>query len=485
MNVPFRGSLDAMSEANGLPIDPVRVIAALFASVFLAPLSHGLSSPSLRPSSSPASFSPSLISLSLLGHLWNAVLGLASAWFCFDVLVVHSLASTLFTYAAIHLAPRAHVGTIVTVFVFGHLLYANALREIYNVVMMWDGAQMVLCLKLVGTAISYGDGGRAADKKTSLMLRNQLVEKPSLLALFGYIYFYPTFLAGPVFEFNDYVAWVVERRSAPVSVLVRNLVLTVVVIVGYGVSDVFFNVATMDTPAFYPTVPPFARLLLQCVAVMLYRMRFYMVWQLGETAAALAGYGYMADSNDWDGLRNNNILLVECPTNFRVGINNWNIRVSVWLSTYVYQRLGLKNGRPTGRSTLYTFLVSALWHGFLPGYYQFFVMGAIYSELGKVLRRRFRPYFHYTEDRKAHPYAIFWEYTDASKASRFAVVYDLGGMFLTWTMMQYIGLSFVLQDMTRCYYMWRSVNFLPHIIPVVLLAGLSLTEPKAIKAKVV
>ncbi|CAK4652644.1 unnamed protein product, partial [Aphanomyces euteiches] len=320
----------------------------------------------------------------------------------------------------------------------------NALREFYSQDIMWDAAHMVLTLKLVGLAISYSDGGLPSDEKTTTMLRNQVVDKPSLLHclvrhnddghlklvilfLLGYIYMFPTFLAGPVFEFHEYIEWIQVRRATPLTSHLRNLFLALTIAAGHLASEMYFSPSIVDNPAlFYPTQPTFIRLVFQCVAVMLFRCRFYLVWQLGETAGTLAGYGFNIVSNDWTGLRNNNLLLVEFPTNFRVAINNWNMRVSAWLNAYVYQRLGLYNGKPTTLSTLYTFVVSALWHGFLPGYYQFFIMGALYIEVGKHIRRRIRPFFHYVEVRHAHPYAIFFEYGDRTKAYSLAIFYDLG-----------------------------------------------------------
>ncbi|CAK4633946.1 unnamed protein product [Aphanomyces euteiches] len=414
MEVPLRDALDAFSASQGLHANSVRVVAALVACVGIAPLTHVISSPSLR-------------------HLWNFILGYICAWFCFDVATVHSLASTLFAFATIYLLRRLnpHRGGL------SPSLLCVRLSPWMTQDIMWDAAHMVLTLKLVGLAISYSDGGLPSDEKTTTMLRNQVVDKPSLLALLGHL-----------------------------------------------ASEMYFSPSIVDNPAlFYPTQPTFIRLVFQCVAVMLFRCRFYLVWQLGETAGTLAGYGFNIVSNDWTGLRNNNLLLVEFPTNFRVAINNWNMRVSAWLNAYVYQRLGLYNGKPTTLSTLYTFVVSALWHGFLPGYYQFFIMGTLYIEVGKHIRRRIRPFFHYVEVRHAHPYAIFFECGDRTKAHSLAIFYDLGGMFVTWTMMQYIGVSFVLQNMTRCYTIWSGFYFLPHLVPMLLLVYFQATAPKKAKER--
>ena len=49
--------------------------------------------------------------------------------------------------------------------------------------------------------------------------------------------------------------------------------------------------------------------------------------------------------------------------------------------------------RPGTAVTIVTFIVSAFWHGFYPGYYIFFVLLAFVQEIAKDTRRLFRPYF--------------------------------------------------------------------------------------------
>ena len=58
-------------------------------------------------------------------------------------------------------------------------------------------------------------------------------------------------------------------------------------------------------------------------------------------------------------------------TSFRDCINNWNIGTNLWLRMVVYERV------PKNYGTVFTFALSALWHGFYPGYYMTFASGAL------------------------------------------------------------------------------------------------------------
>lgn len=82
---------------------------------------------------------------------------------------------------------------------------------------MWDAAQMILTLKLSSLAINYSDGGIPPEKKSPTVLKNvknELRELPGLVPYFGFIFFFPTYLAGPAFEYNDYIKWM-QVRTRP------------------------------------------------------------------------------------------------------------------------------------------------------------------------------------------------------------------------------------------------------------------------------
>lgn len=70
----------------------------------------------------------------------------------------------------------------------------------------------------------------------------------------------------------------------------------------------------------------------------------------------------------------------------RTALNLWNKTTQNWLRTSAYDR----NKR---FKMLYTYILSAVWHGFYPGYYLTFLSGALFTQAGRSLRRHFRPLF--------------------------------------------------------------------------------------------
>ncbi|KAF4042985.1 MBOAT membrane-bound O-acyltransferase family protein [Phytophthora infestans] len=450
----LRGPVDGIALSENFPVDGFRLMVALAGCSLIAPLIHLTRGETSR-------------------HLFNVAVGLFAGVFVFDLAVLHTIGTAVVVYLLMMVAPRKLVGRIVLPLLLAYLVAIHYYREFYSPDIVWDSAQMILTLKLSSVAINYSDGGLPKEKKTPTMLKNELQEIPELIPYFGFVFFFPTYLAGPAFEYKDYIYWMKDVRVAPFMVHLRNLVVLVISAAGFFVS-LQFPVEEIDSPDFYPKSSWAVRCLRMCIPVVLFRFRYYLAWSLAEAASAAAGVGYVQATGKWNGITNNDLLCVELPTNFRVAINSWNIGVARWINTYIYQRVGLtKSGKSTMLSTMASFFVSALWHGLSPGYYLFFLLGGIYIEVGKQLRRRLRPYFHYTEDRKAHSHAIFLSYFSGT-SHPLAFLYDISGMFFTWVAMQYAGVAFEILDVRRCLAIWSSWYFLPHLVSIGLLVFFNL-----------
>jgi hypothetical protein len=114
-------------------------------------------------------------------------------------------------------------------------------------------------------------------------------------------------------------------------------------------------------------------------------------------------------------------LDVELPSNFRSAMTGWNIATSNWLRRCVYERV------PPAYRTFASFTMSALWHGFYPGYYMTFCSAALWNEVARVLRRHVRPIF--IPDQKAEKTAV-------------AMLYHALSTALTITSLNYLGTPF-------------------------------------------
>ena len=73
----------------------------------------------------------------------------------------------------------------------------------------------------------------------------------------------------------------------------------------------------------------------------------------------------------------------------KASIDNWNIHVQSWLANYIFLRVPA--GLPGDPAKLVTFLSSAFWHGFFPGYYITFVNVMLFQEAAKALVKAVDP----------------------------------------------------------------------------------------------
>jgi lysophospholipid acyltransferase len=107
--------------------------------------------------------------------------------------------------------------------------------------------------------------------------------------------------------------------------------------------------------------------------------RTYMVgWCLMEIGPIASGLSFNGlDENGqpkWDRVKSCNIYKLETSWKVKDFLANWNMSAHNWLKHYVYLRQ-LDNKKKESfnfQSTFLTFIMSAIWHGFYPGYYVFF-----------------------------------------------------------------------------------------------------------------
>jgi lysophospholipid acyltransferase len=118
------------------------------------------------------------------------------------------------------------------------------------------------------------------------------------------------------------------------------------------------------------------------------RFKYYGVWYLTEGACILSGMGYKGVDPktgrvQWNRLQNVNPWGIETAQNTRAYLGNWNMNTNNWLRNYMYLRVTPKGKKPGFRASLATFVTSAIWHGFYPGYYLSFLLAAFLQTVAK------------------------------------------------------------------------------------------------------
>jgi lysophospholipid acyltransferase len=359
--------------------------------------------------------------------------------------------------------------------------------------MDFTGPQMVLTLKLISVAFNVYDAKRKltspsldgitdekvlADKRRVGKMIDTIAKEraefaltsmPSVLEYLGFIYFPTSLLAGPVFELAEY------RNLANNSIFKTSgfspsgcatatllAVCKALVMMGLVMVSGMYPISAISSTE-YGTWSVGYRWYFLYVSMALIRCKYYFGWFLSEGACILSGLGYAGVSKEgknlWNRCQNVSPLMCELPENSRSVSDGWNSSTARWLKRYVYLRVG-KVGQPSTMSTYATFIVSAFWHGFYPGYYFSFVSGALFVETSRQLRRDLGPLF----DKQGPFYSL-------------RHVFNLGSTLLTVWVFAYMCGPFQLLDAKMAWQLYIDLQFAPHIASVATLLLLSLLRP--------
>ncbi|RHZ02211.1 hypothetical protein DYB26_000653 [Aphanomyces astaci] len=380
-----------------------------------------------------------------LKHWFSFVVGVLMAQFVLGSQWIHSLITSTVTYAIVAAAPSAYSPQLVFAFNMSYMS-ASHLYRIYVDYLGWSldftGPQMLLVIKLTSFAYNCYDGTDA--KLTTNPTNSQLAKVyasrrslaisalPSLVEFYGYAYCFTTFLAGPAFEYREYIDAVTCRHfkasaktttSCFVSAL-SKLVLGLGCMAAMATFGSSFNLHT-TLHATFPTV--FHQWGAIYIALLVTRCKYYFAWKVAEGSTVLSGFGFEGFTKDdhvkgWNAVSNVDILGFEFGQSIRDLSRAWNKGTQAWLQRYVYERMG--------NSLLATYFVSAIWHG--------------------VLR----------------PYVL------ESKTNK--TLYDIVGTLATALTINYLAVAFVSLSWEESVFGWKSLAFVGHIGLVAAYIALSL-----------
>ena len=115
----------------------------------------------------------------------------------------------------------------------------------------------------------------------------------------------------------------------------------------------------------------------------------FCLMDIGPIACGLAFNGYDKETGKpkFDRVQSVNLTDHELSCTVKDLIITWNMSTAKWLKHYVYLRL-LPNDRSkkanTAKATLFTFVASAVWHGFYPGFYIFFITLSFFDHCSRL-----------------------------------------------------------------------------------------------------
>lgn len=444
-------------------------------------------------------------------HTFSLILGILFLQYALRETWVHSLASSLLCYLCVRVLPPS----LSPLLVFAISIFWVSLTHVYR---MWyldtlpdpyalsdpSGCQMVLTIKLTSFAFNLLDGYTLLFKgeaTPSIHVPQKIIDErrsrairalPSLLDYLSYIFFFGGILTGPAFDFVEYSSSIDRSKYATIAppaatgasgggagtvgadgvgeqpvpdsqipspylpslkrVLGALIFLPLHLYLGSAYNYV-------DMPARLQGLSYPWRLVDMVLASMGERTKYYFLWLMAEGGCILCSLGYEGSrkeegwlSDGWGALSNVTILRLETAESIRDVSVYWNKNTALWLRRYVYERL-----RGPYLNLAATYIISAAWHGFYPGYFLFFVSVGVAQEVSRRVRTKLRPHFLQEDGKTPRP------------AKR---LYDLAGLVLTYLWICYAVISFKVLTVARTFELWGELYYFGHailLVPLVVL----------------
>ena len=342
--------------------------------------------------------------------IYSLVLGLIFQISIYKLKFIHILIPAIFTYLFIKYFGRKYSAFYVFVFTLLYLSYLH-IKRLFEEYGEWRGDDvtiiyMMTISKYSSLAFSYEDGGKDINElKNSHHKEYRIVEKPTLLEVLSYVYFYPTSIVGPSIEFKDFINFINETDCY--SRLNENLLYIFFngfkYFVGSFVAMAFYSYVSNKLPVEALVEEDFGKHNLLYVLAYIYfcipsiRAKYYSGWILSYATVIFSGLSYTEKNVDGKIVKSlekgsyGSVVNCEWSISPKDMINEWNKTIHLWLKYNVYTRVININMKPFKNNwalaSFLTFVSSAIWHGFYVTYYITFFLLFFYESACDVLEK--------------------------------------------------------------------------------------------------
>ena len=399
--------------------------------------------------------------VAVIHHWYFTLTGLAICYFCYGWHTGYIVASIISVFLILrvcelmkcpHLAPRLVFPFIMTVLLFGYVIYASGDYDIN-----WTTVQCMLTLKMISVAFDWSDGQKDESKLSAHQKQSFITMAPSLLEMMGYSFYFGGLQGGPIFQFRRYREFVegsLFSHPIPSSLFqpaVIQLFKGIAYLAQFIVMDFMFpNKYTYSSDVNGSSL--IVQLLFNALWARKTLLRYVAVWLLADTSCILSGMAYngkdaKSGKDKWDAMCGVRPFLFDAGCTCQSIIDSFNIMTNQWALNYVYKRLRFLNSKLMSSVSVLLFL--AIWHGFHPGYFLSFLgcefpLLMLEKQVIETFSPHFPPWEHLDLPRKIIIYCIgvCWKY--------FAISYGL--------------IPFVLLETKLVLQAWARVYFLPHAL---------------------
>ena len=143
--------------------------------------------------------------------LFSLSIGVFVQFYMYSIYALHILFSSLTILLMIKSFPKSKIGAYVTIYSMLHLSFLHLYRMIYDYggwTMDITTIFMMTICKFSAFAYCHGD---SEDLNLRESRKKNMIKEFSTLEFLSYIYFFPSCLMGPFFEYSDYIDFIEEK----------------------------------------------------------------------------------------------------------------------------------------------------------------------------------------------------------------------------------------------------------------------------------
>lgn len=442
-----------------VPLDQVNFLITQFTALILAGF--------LRNFLSPDRVSPNT------RHVFGLINGLLLGYFCFGRQVIHLAGLSILSYIVMCTQNPRNMQSFVLVTALFYLSCVHLHRQMYDYASYTldiTGPLMVITQKVTSLAYNVHDGLIRSEKELTPTQRHQAVKQmPTLLEYFSFVFHFQALMAGPVIYYRDYMDFIHGRNMSkprsstdngqasndrngrvqlpsPTWVVIKKVLASLLCALAFVIFIPLFPIERLKDNDFLRDTSMSYKIRYIMIAALLVRFKYYHAWIFADAICNNSGLGFSGYNEkgkpQWRATSNVDVFGFETSQSLKESIEHWNKGTNRWLRSLVYERV--KHNK-----IVYTYVLSAIWHGFYPGYYLTFANGAFITVVSRVTRRKIRPYFL------------------RNKATKF--LYDTISFIVTRIIMAYITFSFILLEFIPSIKVYLSLYMLPHIVGIAIL----------------
>lgn len=396
--------------------------------------------------------------------------GLFISYICYGNQIIHIVILSSVSYGLFYIvSPKwIHLTTLVIAMIHLSYLHIDRLVNDYSIYTIDITAPiMILVQKVSSVAFSINDdmyhrvriNNSQNDKKSETYFeqkRFHFIRYPTFFEYFAFVFNFQTVICGPLVFYEDFISFIdgeklrndkLDHYPSTLFPVVRKLAIAIVCGLLVMSFVPHYPASLLLLPSFTSASFLYKLWLLYWVAFSA-RLKYYFAWTLSEAVSNASGLGFngldeKTKQPRWDLMDNIDIIKFENAFSQRDSIRSWNKTTEAWLRRTAYERA------PKKYKVLMTFILSAIWHGFHPGYYLTFLTGALFTLAARTGRRCFRHRFQ-------------------QKSPTIFNFYHLLTWITTRIAMAYLAFPFIILEFNGSLQIYNNLIFFGHLVALAM-----------------